>query len=185
MGKKFKWTDLTVEEFYKYIGLLFYMALVRLHHIADYWRQNHSLTCPFAATVMSRDRFGVISWNLHISDPDEDVNNDRKKGTPQFDKLFRVKPLLNLIKTAAKTYFHPYKNLAVDERMVASKAKTGITQYMKAKPTKWGFKLFVLADSSNGYTIDFNIYTGKSDIPSGHGLSYDAVMSVFVFVNHI
>ncbi|KAF3849547.1 hypothetical protein F7725_019266 [Dissostichus mawsoni] len=44
--------------------------------------------------------------------------------------------------------------------MVAS--KTGMTQYMKAKPTKWGFKLFVIADSRNGYTIDFSVYTATS-----------------------
>ncbi|KAF3845751.1 hypothetical protein F7725_002829 [Dissostichus mawsoni] len=37
------------------------------------------------------------------------------------------------------------KDLAVDERMVATKAKTGMTQYMRDKPTKWGMKLFVLA----------------------------------------
>ncbi|KAJ0068594.1 hypothetical protein NL108_009710 [Boleophthalmus pectinirostris] len=62
--------------------------------------------------------------------------------------------------------------------MVATKAHTGMTQYMKAKPTKWGFKLFVLADSENGYTVDFVIYTGKSPFLSGMGLSYDSVMSL-------
>ncbi|KAF3849500.1 hypothetical protein F7725_019219 [Dissostichus mawsoni] len=54
--------------------------------------------------------------------------------------------------------------------MVATKAKIGLRQYMKAKPTKWGVKLFV-----NGYTIDFPIYTGKSRLISGQGLSYDVV----------
>ncbi|CAL1596266.1 unnamed protein product [Knipowitschia caucasica] len=62
--------------------------------------------------------------------------------------------------------------------MVATKAHTGMTQYMKAKPTKWGFKLFVLADSFNGYTVDFVIYTGKSQFSSGVGLAYDSVMSL-------
>lgn len=32
-------------------------------------------------------------------------------------------------------------------------------QYMKDKLTKWGIKLFMLAESSNGYTINFNVYT--------------------------
>ncbi len=31
---------------------------------------------------------------------------------------------------------------------------------------------------SNGYTVDFNIYTGKSSVVSGKGLSFDAVMSL-------
>jgi hypothetical protein len=51
---------------------------------------------------------------------------------------------------------------------------------MKNKPTKWGIKLWVLADSLNGYTIDFNVYIGKSEHeePSGNGLGYDVVMKL-------
>ncbi len=61
--------------------------------------------------------------------------------------------------------------------MVATKARISLKQYIKNKPTKWGIKLFVLCDS-NGYTVDFNIYTGKSRVVSGKGLSFDAVMSL-------
>ena len=32
---------------------------------------------------------------------------------------------------------------------------------MKDKPTKWGIKVYVLADSTNGYVYRFQIYTGK------------------------
>ena len=31
---------------------------------------------------------------------------------------------------------------------------------MKDKPTKWGIKVFVLADARNGYTTHLQIYTG-------------------------
>lgn len=127
---------------------------------------------------MARDRYQVISWNIHMSDSDEDVQNDRKKGTPAYDRLFQLKPLLDDIGHACRAFYQPRQNLSVDERMVATKAHTGMTQYMKAKPTKWGFKLFVLADSSNGYTLDFAVYTGKSVFASGVGLAYDSVMSL-------
>lgn len=62
--------------------------------------------------------------------------------------------------------------------MVASKARHGMKQYMKDKPTKWGFKLFVLADSKTGYTCNFNVYQGKALTPSGNGLNYDAVVNL-------
>lgn len=61
--------------------------------------------------------------------------------------------------------------------MVATKARLGIKQYMSNKPTKWGLKFFVLADV-NVYTIDFKLYTGKSEVASGNGLSFDVVTSL-------
>ena len=51
---------------------------------------------------------------------------------------------------------------------------------MKEKPTKGGggVKLWVLADSENGHTVDFNEYKGKEAVKdtSEHGLGYDLAM---------
>lgn len=82
-GCKYKWSALKVDEFYKYIGLVFYMALVKLDHIQDYWRQNNIFSIAFPRTVMSRDRYRTISWNVHMSDPDEDRENDMWRGAPR------------------------------------------------------------------------------------------------------
>ncbi|XP_071318657.1 piggyBac transposable element-derived protein 4-like [Trachinotus anak] len=81
---------------------------------------------------------------------------------------------MEMICVKCKAIYHPRQHLAVDERMVGTKARLSIKQYMKAKPTKWGLKFFVLADM-NGYTIDFMLYTGKSKWASGKGLSFDVV----------
>ena len=53
-----------------------------------------------------------------------------------------------------------------------------MTNYMKDKPTKWGMKFFVLAESSSGYTLEFQIYTGKTNAASEHGLSYYVLMQL-------
>lgn len=52
--------------------------------------------------------------------------------------------------------------------MVATKAQIKMKQYMKDKPTKWGLKFFVLADV-NGYTVDYKLYTGKTNAASVKG----------------
>uniref|UniRef100_A0A672IWT9 PiggyBac transposable element-derived protein domain-containing protein n=1 Tax=Salarias fasciatus TaxID=181472 RepID=A0A672IWT9_SALFA len=177
-GKKYPWTMLEETEFHHFLGLVFYFCLVKLKHIIDYWRRDTFFSIPFPPTVMTRDRYRTISWNIHMSDPDTDVENDRKRGTEEHDKLFRLRPLLDTLTAACKSHYHPKQNLSTDERMGSTKAHTGMTRYMKNKPTKWGFKLFVLADSSNGYTVDFKIYTGKCKFTRGRGLSYDTVMSL-------
>ncbi|XP_039512577.1 piggyBac transposable element-derived protein 4-like [Pimephales promelas] len=177
-GRKYSWADVSVGELYRYIGLIFYMAMVKMGSIADYWRQDSLFSVPFPATVMSRDRYRTISWNLHISHPDADKENDKKRGTTEHDQLFRVKPLMDSIRLACKAFYHPRRNLAVKERLVASRANPGMRRFMKVKPAKLGFKFFVLADSSNGYTVDLSVYTGKNVFPTGRGISYDAVMSL-------
>ena len=64
---------------------------------------------------------------------------------------------------------------SVDERMVKSKARTHFRQYIKDKPTKWGFKSWVIADPT-GYTIDCNIYCGASSRDTSEkGLSHKVV----------
>lgn len=44
----------------------------------------------------------------------------------------------------------------------SSEACISIKLYMKNKPKNWGYKLFVLADSSTGYYLFFFVYKGKS-----------------------
>lgn len=176
-GKKFIWRAVEKEEMRQYVGMLLYMAVVKLPRRKDFWRRGNIFQVPFPATVMARDRFMAISDNLHMSDPEEDAVNDAKKGTAEYDQLHRLGPLLEMMRIRCMAIYHPMQHISVDERMVATKARVGIKQYMKAKPTKWGLKFFVLADN-NGYTIDFRLYTGKNKFASGKGLSFDVVASL-------
>ena len=53
---------------------------------------------------------------------------------------------------------------------------------MRNKPVKWGFKFWVIADPS-GYTLDFDVYTGKNDSSKGdHGVAYGVMKLVAPFL---
>ena len=47
--------------------------------------------------------------------------------------------------------------------MIKFKGRSSLKQYLPMKPIKRGFKVWVRADSHNGYLCNFEIYTGKED----------------------
>ena len=166
------WQDVTPDEIKKLIALLIYFGLVKVvGNVEKYWSKKSLYNGLWARAIMSRDRFKALMALLHVVDPATEV---------QGDKLRKVEFFVNYFKTRCKELYQPKQNLAIDERMVKSRHRSGIRQYIKDKPTKWGIKLWVLADSSNGYTIDYNIYIGKAagrDV-SANGLGYDVVMKL-------
>ena len=54
----------------------------------------------------------------------------------------------------------PGREISIEETMVGFKGVVGFRQYCPLKPTKWGLKSFVLADSVTGCVLDIILYTG-------------------------
>lgn len=86
-----------------------------------------------------------------------------------------LSPLIDHIKNKCFEIYQPRREISINERMVKSKARCHLKWYMKNKPTKWGFKLWALADMP-GYTVDFNIYTRKTMESLTLGPSHDVAM---------
>uniref|UniRef100_A0A8D0AC50 PiggyBac transposable element-derived protein domain-containing protein n=1 Tax=Sander lucioperca TaxID=283035 RepID=A0A8D0AC50_SANLU len=172
------WIDLTLQDMFAFMSLIVYMGVVKCFSFTDYWRGGHLYSLPFPRRVMTGKKFLRISQSLHLSSSVGDAANEERRGTGAYDRLAKIKPLYEEMRDSCRRNFHPGQEISIDERMVASKARTGLKQYMKNKPVRWGYKLFVLADSRNGYTWDFFVYEGKCQGNSGKGLSYEAVMEL-------
>ena len=51
-------------------------------------------------------------------------------------------------------------------------------QYLPMKPTKRGFKIWVLADSTNGYFLDAHVYIGREGGVTEHGVGERVVLGL-------
>ena len=85
---------------------------------------------------MSVNRFGWLLSHMDLNDN----SVQPKSESHDYDKLYKVRPL---IKTLSQTFlkcYSPSKYQAIDECMIKFKGRSGIKQYMKDKPIKRGYK---------------------------------------------
>lgn len=145
--------------------------------------QNAS-TLPFLAhpgvsndnfrCVMSSRRFESLLQFIHI-------NDSRKQpaaGEPGYDKLYKIRPLLNILLKNYRDSYTPSEYISIDESMIGFKGRLAFLQYMPKKPQKWGMKAWVLADSNTGYTWSWKLYTGKESEPPQLGLAHRVVLEL-------
>ena len=168
-GDKGEWVHVTPAELYSYVALLMYMSIIKAPSVEKYWSTATLYHGLWARSFMTLNRFKAISSFLKVVDPLKENVKD--------DKLAKVRFLIDFIRDKCQQLYQPSENISIDERMVRNKGRFSFRQYIRDKPTKWGFKLWVLADSLTGYTWDFEVYTGKSTKAcSSFGLAYDVVM---------
>ena len=95
---------------------------------------------------------------------------------PQYDKLFKLKPFVDSIKSSFQEIEVEEYN-SVDELITSFKGRSSLKQYVKNKPHKKGIKIFARTGSS-GIVYDFEVYMGKGTVKniSPLGISGDIVL---------
>ncbi|CAB4042187.1 Hypothetical predicted protein [Paramuricea clavata] len=102
---------------------------------------------------MNRNRFEEILSFLHFNN-NQEVATD--PANPNYDKLFKLKPLIDHFRTVFKGLVTAETMQCINEMMVPFKGRHGAKQYMPKKPCKWGYKFWCRAGMS-GYVYDFEI----------------------------
>lgn len=64
-------------------------------------------------------------------------------------------------KSRRKELFIPKQSISIDEREVKSKRRFSFKQYIRNKPTKLGFRLWVSADSDSDFNLGVFAHTKK------------------------
>ena len=105
------------------------MGLVKIGDLDKYWSAETLYHGLQARAIMSRTRFKALMAMSHVVDP---ANEDNSR------KLRVVESFVNYFKSRCLPLYQPRQNLAINERMVKSRHRSGMCQYIKDKPTRWG-----------------------------------------------
>ena len=165
------WEDISEDEMKSFVGIKLAMGIVLLPSLRDYWSTNPLLGTPGIVKGMGRNQFQSILSHLHLNDN----SKMPQRGSPNFDRLYKVRPLFEIVKTNS---YQPHQQMAVDEAMILFKGRSSIKQFMPLKPIKRGCKAWCACDYLNGFMYNINMYTGRSVGPGEDGLGSRVVQEL-------
>lgn len=151
-----KWSNVTMDEMKAYLGVIMNMALNQKPGLFDYFSTSWLDKMSFFTDVFSRHRFLQIHWMFHPGPAGNEANN----------KGYKINNIIRHMKEKCLQHYFPGPNIAIDESTIAFKGRVSFRMYNPQKPTKWGLRVYVLADSETGYISVFEPYYGKETTDS-------------------
>jgi Transposase IS4 len=149
------WTDVSLEEMKAFFGVTMNMALHDNCSLKEYFSEEWTDKQPFFKSIFSRTRYLQIYWALHINPP------PAQPTAGVSTRGHKVKRVVDYIDEKCRENFVPGEKIAIDESTVAFKGRILFKMYNPAKPTKWGLRVYVLADSETGYVSVLVPYYGS------------------------
>lgn len=128
-------------EIRRFFGVLLYLGVIQVPNLRMAWMPNFRLSA--VADSLSRARFEKIKESFHINDNTQQP----ERGSPNYDKLYKIRPLLDKMKEQCNK-IDQEEHQSIDEQMIKFKGRHSLKQYLPMKPTKWGFKMFTRAGVS-------------------------------------
>ena len=152
------WVEVSVPELKAYLGFSILMGIVKLPALEDYWKVDPYTSPPPPSPVAFQDSVsGTSPATSTIMDNTQLVS----RGQPGYDKLGKVLPVIDHCSRVFRESYNPHCECAADEAMIKCQSRTSLKQYIPQKPVKRGIKVWVRADSHNGYFSQFEVYQGK------------------------
>lgn len=106
----------TNDEIRRFIGVLLYLGVVKVPRYRMAWAKEFNFTS--ITQSLSRNRFEKIKESFHLNDN----ACEKKPNEPDFDKLFKVRPLLNHLKKKFNEIPQEERQ-SIDEQIIPFKGK--------------------------------------------------------------
>lgn len=149
------------KEMWGFIAILINSMYMPCSNRELYWSCDKDVGISGIRDIMARNRFQEIMKSLHFRD------NNQMPADNQ-DKYYKVRPLFTNLNQKLEV-FRNGDNISIDESMVPYFGFHGTKQYMKGKPHKFGFKMWV-ACNPDGLPLYVEPYCGISTDVKDHGL---------------
>jgi hypothetical protein len=134
-----RWKDVQVKDIESFLGIMIMMGISDLPRMKLYWSEDKVFHNGFISSIMSRNRFLQIFYNLHL--PDNTL--EPKKGSNGYSKIYKIKSFMEILLANFQGNYVLGHHGSIDETMVKFKGRSSLKQYLPLKPIKEAIKFGV------------------------------------------
>ena len=145
--------EICAADLLKFFGIILLSGYNTLPEEAHYWSNQPDLGVQIVVDAMSSKQFYTIKRFFHIADNEQLV---------QANKAAKVLPLYKALNENFVQFSIWHSNLSIDESMVPYYGRHSIKMFIKAKPIRFGYKVWCLC-GIDGFPYHMKIYTGKEE----------------------
>ena len=117
--RKSWFNDTNKDEMKAFVGALIFMAVHRLPNFDHYFSRDWVFAVPAIQNVFTRNRFWQLWQNFHLAD-----NSRQPAPTDEgYDKLYKLRPMINVMREKFKQAYNLGQKVCVNEHMVKGKGK--------------------------------------------------------------
>jgi len=127
---------------------------------------------PICIAAMSQKHFLFLVYCLRF---DHSTTRARRRAN---DKLAPIRNIYDKFVAACEANYTPGTGCTVDESFHGFKGMCSFKQYIPNKLSKYGIKVYVLADSKTFYSVSSKIYTGAGTHAPGLPVPTQAVLDL-------
>ena len=103
------------------LGIIMYIGLILKSNYKSYWDTTPpSQSTPWFPEHFSRERLELLLKFLHFADNSLMLDKD----DPSYNKLYKLNPLIEHFQHKIKQYYHPSREISMDESMIGFRGKT-------------------------------------------------------------
>jgi len=145
----------SVTEICALIGILLFLGTTKSSKdsSASIWAKDGTGK-PICIATMSRKRFLFLVYCLHFD------NSTTRAQRRADDKLAPIQNIYDRFVVACEANYTQGTGCTVDESVHGFRGKCSFKQYVPNKPSKYGIKVYVLADSKTFFLVSSKISTG-------------------------
>lgn len=154
-----------------FFAILFVSGYVNLPRRHLYWDNKADVHNEAVSNAMPRNKFDDIMKYIHCAD-NASLDPD--------DRFSKVTPMYNSLNARFLNFFPNEQNLSIDESMVPYYGRHSSKQFIRGKPIRFGYKLWVMA-TTLGYIVQIDPYQGnkaRMNTCKSKGLGYSVVMKL-------